>query len=58
MNEELKKEVLKAKFYGFAPYQIAENTGLTIPEVNTIIKENKDYLNELGGRDYGNEERN
>lgn len=48
MSEEMKKEILKAKFWGYAPYQIAENTGFEISEINKVIEEGKEYLKELG----------
>ena len=55
LTEEQKKEIVKAKFYGFAPYKIAEIMDITVPDVLQVVKDNEDYLEELGGRNYVDE---
>ena len=55
LTDEQKKEIVKAKFYGFAPYKIAEIMDITTPDVNQVIKDEEDYLEELGGRNYVDE---
>lgn len=52
LTDEQKKEIVKAKFYGIAPYKIAEIMDITVPDVLQVIKDGEDYLEELGGRNY------
>lgn len=52
LTKEQKKEIVKARFYGFAPYKIAEIMDITVPDVLQIIKDNEDYTKELEGRNY------
>jgi len=55
MTKEQEKEIVKAKFYGFMPYQIAEVMDISVPDVIKVLKENTDYMEELGGRNYVDE---
>lgn len=55
LSNEQVKEIVKAKFYGFAPYQIAGIMDISVPDVLQVLKDNKDYLEELEGRNYENE---
>lgn len=52
LTEEQEKEIVKARFYDYAPYQIAEIMDITVPDVLQVLKDNKDYAEELEGRDY------
>ncbi len=55
MTKEQEKEIVKAKFYGYMPYQIAEVMDISVPDVIKVLKENTDYMEELGGRNYVDE---
>lgn len=48
--KEIEKEVCRAKFYNYPPYQIAEITNIPLAEVLRIIRENKEYMEELEAR--------
>lgn len=51
LTEDQIKEIVRAKFQGFAPYKIAEVMDITVPDVLQIVKEHEDYLEELGGKE-------
>lgn len=53
MNEETKRELLKAHHYGFFVEEIAKVMKISAEEVNEIIEENAEILKELEARDYG-----
>lgn len=55
LTEEQKKEIVKARFYDFPPYQIANVMDITTPDVLQIVKEKEDYMAELEGRNYVDE---
>lgn len=55
LTDEQKKEIVKARFYGFLPYQIANVMDITSPDVLQVVKENEDYTTELEGRNYVDE---
>lgn len=55
LTEEQKKEIVKARFYGFLPYQIANIMDITSPDVSQVVKEQEDYTTELEGRNYVDE---
>ena len=56
MNEETKRELLKAHHYGFSVEEIAKVMKISAEEVNEIIEENAEILKELEVRDYGTAE--
>jgi hypothetical protein len=47
MSLEDKKEIVKAHFYNFDEDFICETYDITKDELNTIIEENKEYLDNL-----------
>ena len=47
MSLEDKKEIVKAHFYNFDEDFICETYDITKDELNTIIEENKEYLDSL-----------
>lgn len=53
MNEETKRELLKAHHYGLSVEEIAKVMKISAEEVNEIIEENAEILKELEARDYG-----
>lgn len=53
MTKETKKELLKAYYYGYPSDKIAKVFKISEDEVNTIIEDNKDILEDLAVRDYG-----
>lgn len=55
LTKEQEKEIVKARFYGFAPYEIAEIMDIAVPDVLKVVKENTEYTEELGGRNYVDE---
>lgn len=55
LTEEQKKEIVKARFYGLPPYQIANIMDITTPDVLQVVKENENYTEELEGRNYVDE---
>ena len=58
MSLEDKKEIVKAHFYNFDEDFICETYDITKDELNTIIEENKEYLDSLAEVRNQYEERN
>lgn len=52
MNEETKRELLKARHYGFSVEEIAKVMKISAEEVNEIIEENAEIIEELEARNY------
>lgn len=52
MTKEDRKEIVRAIFYKFDKDFIIETYEISEEELNKIIEEEKEYLNELEGRDY------
>lgn len=53
MNEESKRELLKAHFNGFSSKDIAKIMKISEEEVEKVIDENPEILEELEVRNYG-----
>lgn len=53
MNEETKRELLKAHHYGYSVEEIAKVMKISEEEVNKLIEENTEILEELEVRNYG-----
>lgn len=53
MNEETKRELLKAHHYGYSVEEIAKVMKISEEEVNKLIEENTEILEELEARNYG-----
>lgn len=55
MNEEVKKELLKAYHLGYSVEEISKVAKISEEELNKIIEENEEILKELEARNYVSE---